>query len=95
MAIPNSFPPTVPATCVPCPLQSTCCPSPVNVPPHLARPPKSVCPVLIPVSIIYDVTPEPVNSYLYEPIGSDLVETRPRPQERLPCETQADVCKSS
>jgi hypothetical protein len=58
-ATPYTAPPTVPATCVPWPLQS--CPLPPK-PSYtlLARPPNSECPVRMPVSITYTRTPEPV-----------------------------------
>jgi hypothetical protein len=49
-------PPIVPATCVPCPLQSVSLPSPVVLVPQLARPVKSSCVVRMPVSMMYAVT---------------------------------------
>ena len=46
-------PPVVPATCVPCPWQSwPFCPSPIASKPTEARPPKSVCAVRTPVSMM-------------------------------------------
>jgi hypothetical protein len=53
LATPYSPPPTVPATCVPWPLQSCpFCPSPMKSAPTEARPPNSLCPVRMPVSTI-------------------------------------------
>ena len=60
LATPYWEPPTVPATCVPCPLQSVLLPSPVVFVPQLARPPKSLWEVRMPVSMMYAVTPAPV-----------------------------------
>ena len=59
LATPWAAPPTVPATCVPWPLQSVLFESAVLVP-HVARPPKSLCVVRMPVSMMYAVTPVPV-----------------------------------
>src|SRR5262245_18528295 len=41
LATPNEVPPTVPATCVPCPLQSSAAPPSTASKPVVARPPKS------------------------------------------------------
>jgi hypothetical protein len=60
LATPYWEPPTVPATCVPWPLQSVLVPSPVVLVPHVARPPKSWWEVRMPVSMMYAVTPAPV-----------------------------------
>src|SRR5919198_5699255 len=56
LATPYELPPTVPATCVPCPLQSVLLPSPAVLVPQTARPPKSWWAVRIPVSMMYAVT---------------------------------------
>ena len=51
LATPYLVPPTVPATCVPWPLQSVLLVSTVLVP-QVARPPKSLCVVRMPVSMM-------------------------------------------
>src|SRR5438270_2274696 len=51
LATPYVEPPTVPETCVPCPLQSMpFCPSPTSSTPTDARPPNCECEVRMPVS---------------------------------------------
>ena len=65
LATPYVAPPTVPDTCVPCPLQSwPFCPSPMASYPTPARPPKSVCDVLMPVSMMYACTFDAVVLYV-------------------------------
>ena len=52
LATPKELPPTVPATCVPCPWQSSASASlSMKSKPWLARPPKSVCVIRMPVSM--------------------------------------------
>src|SRR5512139_3162259 len=65
LARPYSAPPMVPETCVPWPLQSVLLPSPVVLVPQVARPPKVLCVVRIPVSITYAVTLDAVVEYVY------------------------------
>ena len=60
LATPCAAPPMVPATWVPCPLQSVSTPSPVVLVPQLARPPKSAWVTRMPVSSTYAVTVEAV-----------------------------------
>ena len=55
LATPYCEPPTVPATCVPWPLQSVLLVSTVSRP-QVARPPKSWCVIRMPVSMMYAVT---------------------------------------
>src|SRR5687768_15503505 len=61
LATPYVEPPTVPATCVPCPLQSLVFrPSPIASNPTNARPPNCVWVRRMPVSMTYTFTPDPV-----------------------------------
>src|SRR6266545_3652178 len=64
LATPYEVPPTVPDTCVPCPLQSVLLPSPTVLVPQVARPPKSLWLVRIPVSMMYAVTFDAVFGYV-------------------------------
>src|SRR5918992_6360919 len=66
LATPWIEPPIVPATWVPCPLQSLVPrPSLIAVKPPPARPPNCECVVRMPVSITYALTPAPVALYVY------------------------------
>ncbi len=68
LATPHFAPPTVPATCVPCPLQSFVpLPSLIAEKPLVARPSNVLCVMRMPVSMTYTVTPRPVESYRYLP----------------------------
>ena len=60
LATPYAEPPTVPATCVPCPLQSSAAPPSIASKPDAARPPNCACVVRMPVSMMYAFTPAPV-----------------------------------
>ena len=65
-ATPNVVPPTVPATCVPCPWQSVVPrPSEIEVNPAAIRPVNSLCVARMPVSTTYAVTPVPELAYEY------------------------------
>src|SRR4051812_11847756 len=69
LATPYVVPPTVPDTCEPWPLQSTAVPPAViSSMPVEARPAYSVCVKLMPVSMMYTVTPEPSTLYVYVPL---------------------------
>jgi hypothetical protein len=57
LATPWTEPPTVPATWVPCPLQSSAEPPSTESNPVTARPPNCVCENRIPVSMMDAVTP--------------------------------------
>src|SRR5262245_57066743 len=60
LATPKVLPPTVPATCVPWPLQSLpFCPSLTASWPTDARPPNSLCEIRMPVSMMYACAPLP------------------------------------
>ena len=52
LATPYVEPPVVPATCVPCPLQSSAVPPSTASKPLVARPPNSLCENRIPVSMM-------------------------------------------
>src|SRR3954452_5771994 len=56
LATPYVPPPTVPATCVPWPLQSSVAPPSTASTPELARPENSLCANRMPVSMMYAVT---------------------------------------
>ena len=61
LATPYVVPPTVPATCVPWPLQSFVpFPSPTKSAPLPTRPANSWCVARMPVSMMYAFTPAPV-----------------------------------
>src|SRR5438093_7764429 len=65
LATPYVEPPTVPATCVPCPLQSLVpLPSLTAVNAPLALPPNCECEVRMPVSMMYAFTPLPLTLYV-------------------------------
>ena len=65
LATPYVAPPTVPAVCVPCPLQS-CVLGPLStvLTPGRTRPPKSTWVARMPVSMMYAFTPDPVAVYV-------------------------------
>src|SRR4051812_23835854 len=80
-ATPYWLPPMVPATCVPWPLQSSALPPSTSSTPDMARPPKSVWPNVMPVSMTYAVTPAPVAVCAYRPSrGVERWSIRSRPQ---------------
>lgn len=63
LATPCAVPAMVPATCVPWPLPSSALSSLSTASkPEVARPPKSLCVVRMPVSMTYAVTPSPALS---------------------------------
>src|SRR5215218_7496032 len=64
-ATPYVLPPTVPDTCVPWPLQSAAePPGVISSTPVTARPPNSEWANRMPVSMMYAVTPAPVEPYV-------------------------------
>ena len=95
LATPYVEPPTVPATCVPWPLQSSALPPSIASKPELARPPNCWWLVRIPVSMMYAVTPAPVGVYVYVPLSGRLVwSMRSRPQVALLCVASSDTIVS-
>src|SRR6266545_4452211 len=66
LATPNSAPPTVPATCVPWPLQSSARPPSMASNPLVARPPKVRWLNRMPVSMMYACTFEAVLGNVYD-----------------------------
>src|SRR2546423_11468023 len=84
LATPKVAPPMVPATCVPCPLQSSATGSlSMKSQPLLARPPNSTCVVRSPVSMTYACTVAVGTSgYMYQPpSGNPRWSIRSRPHD--------------